>query len=133
MKKLIFLAISMAFSLVSFAAFASPAIEQFTSIAQAKEHCPSLTGLTFVANNPTQYGAGKIIGDKNGVSFQSDRTNELHPKNLNNNNIIGNVKFRAVTVNGFPSFGHISGNKTVCFYSYPGFTGINVGLILETN
>jgi hypothetical protein len=124
MKKLLPLCVLV---LAAFAANSAFAFTPFTTIAQAEQYCPALDNLTFKPVNPSNpHSIGTINGEKKNINFKSD-SGAMHPKYLDANNIIQDVQFR--NTNGI--YGYISGNNTVCLYSYPGFTGVSVALILE--
>lgn len=99
----------------------------FNNMYQAAVYCPPVSGLTFTPANPnTTNSQGTISGTKSPASFKSPGF-VMHPKNIEENGKVQNVSFREA--NGI--YGYISGNKITCLYSYPGFTGVNVALILE--
>lgn len=127
MKPIIFGATVLAISIASVSAFAD--ITAFLTVAQAEQNCPPVSGLTFTATNPKiPNGAGTIAGFFNTNFKNSQPKPALAPLDINDG-IIQNVTFRQDT-NGW--YGFISGKNTACFYSYAGFTGVNVSLVMST-
>ena len=103
------------------------AITTFTTITQALQYCPTNSQLLFISNNPRLPDSqGNVTGKNASVSFTMI-TSAIHPQSLTSENIIANAQFR--NVDGY--YGYISGNQITCLYTYPGFTGVSVGLILQ--
>lgn len=127
MKNIFSYTIFAAIALLSTSAFA--AFTPFTTITQAEQYCPPVTGLTFVATNPKiPNSAGNINGNFNNVSFKNFEPNPaFSPQNMNMNGIIQNVQFREDN----NMYGYNSNNVISCFYSYSGFTGGNVYLVMR--
>ena len=98
----------------------------FTTLAQAEEYCPSLTGLIFTPCYSLPTSAGMITGTKNSVAFKSTET-MMHPKNLNSDNKVEDAQFRFTN----NMYGYQSGNGIICFYTYTGFTGATGNLNLK--
>ena len=129
MKKYISLLILLITSSLSISATASTdqAFTPFTTLAQAQQYCPTVTTLVFTQKLPgLPNGAGTISSFFNKVSFNSTAS-ALHPQNVDPNGVIQNIQFRDVS----GIYGYLSGNVINCFYSYPGFTGVTVGLIMQ--
>lgn len=129
MKKII-LALFTASALVGQVALAD---ESFTTIAEAQKYCPPLTSssydLIFKPNSQVDHSAGVIYGiSQTNVFFTSNSNTQIMPLNWDSaTGIISDAAFR--DVNGI--YGFISGSKITCYYSYLGWTGVNVSLILQ--
>jgi hypothetical protein len=120
MKSLITAAI-LSTSLIASSAFASDS--RFTKD-EAINNCASLNSLKFLATNPDiPNSKGNITGvNENNINFTSSSSvikpeNKTHP----------DFDWRSVGTN---NYGHRSGDKITCFYSYTGFTGVSVALIM---
>lgn len=129
MKNIFSCAAFLAISLISTSALA--AFTPFITISQAEQYCPLVTGLTFTATNPkVPNSAGTISGNFNNIGFKNQMPNPaLSPKDMDMNGIIQNVSFREDN----NMYGYNSNNVISCFYSYTGFTGINVYLVMRQN
>lgn len=120
-------------SLFAQTALAQGSIYFFTSIADAQKYCPPLTDssydLLFKPNSSVEHSAGIVSGKaQNSDLFLSTSNQELAPMNWNSQTgIINDGKFRSVDGN----YGYISGSQTTCYYSYQGWTGTVVNLILQ--
>ncbi len=131
MRKIFFSILIMG-GLFSQAAFAGDPT-YFSTIAEAQKYCPSLTNssydLTFKPNSPVEHSAGIISGEsQNDSFFLSTNSSTLAPMHWDSQTaIIKDAQFRSVDGN----YGHISGNKTTCYYSYQGWTGIMVSLLMS--
>ena len=114
------------------ASFSTFAYTPFTSEDQASQYCPSAVSLVFTQNNPTiQNGAGSVSGKTNNNTFANfpAKKTALHPKNLGSDNTITDAQFREV--NGI--YGYMENNVITCLYSYTGFTGVDVALVMRSN
>ncbi len=124
MKSLITAAI-LSTSLIASSAFAF-------DLETAKNICPTLDSMKFSPLNPgTSHSKGKITGVKNNTNFTSynNTTNPatpyvIQPEDKDNPSFY----WRSVGTN---NYGHISRDVTTCFYSYTGFTGVTVNLIMN--
>jgi hypothetical protein len=104
----------------------------FTTIPQAEKYCPALNGLNY--NAITQF-KGTVTGnyaDRNFISYNANNKTNLtmRPKNISPNDNSGpvqNASFRFA----MQGYGYITDNqKIACFYSYPGYTGVKVALLM---
>lgn len=105
----------------------------FTTIAQAQQHCPATNLLMFTPlSTSIPHSKGTISGFHNGVDFKNTSdTSEymMHPKYLGSDHAVGDVSFRQVG----DFYGYMSSNGVVtCLYSYPGFTGVHVPLVMRS-
>ncbi|MCH9743920.1 MAG: hypothetical protein K0U29_03210 [Gammaproteobacteria bacterium] len=114
--------------IVGTSAFASPTI--FTTQKEALQHCPAPNVLKFTPIHPTvANSAGVIQGVGKDGDFESYNSNTgshltVAPKSLQN---LG-ASFRNVG-----GYGRITGNVTLCYYSYTGALGNPVAVIMRNH
>ena len=133
MNKIIKSILILSGSVLALNAFAATGITKFMTIAQAQQHCPSLTNLTFTPLNKTiNHSKGTITGNKDNDNFANVINDPgvsryvMQPLYIQNNKIT-DASWRKV----MGSYGYISNGVTTCLYSYKGFTGVNVALIMR--
>lgn len=106
----------------------------FTTISEAEEYCPNVAAISYQKLYPnTPNGAVSIEAwGTNGsqtVRFASYYKTNLHPAGPDDDEgLLPDVTFRKVG----DYYGYISNGYVTCLYSYPGFTGLNVALIMRS-
>lgn len=119
-------------------AFATLSLAQntyFQTVSQAAQYCPPLYALQYTKSTNS---VGTITGtnaSNNFISYNVDlqSTNAPRPMNISiapNSGLVGNAEFRLAA--GTASYGYISSNNIVCFYSYQAWTGIYYNLVMMT-
>jgi hypothetical protein len=130
MKKSILLVLSLFFSSLVCADI------NFTTTQLAAQYCPAFNALQYVQLAPVNNGKGQIQGTHNQVLFLNQYKSAsigpyvLMPRFQGDNHDINSVSWRNVE----GSYGRLTDvgdyAQITCLYSYPGFTGVSVTLVM---
>ena len=129
MKKLIIVsALAVLFSTATFAATRD--FQPITTKNQAEQDCALPSNMQFTPNNPIINSAGIISGQSQaGKSFESWNSS------TNSHNVIAplngtlDAQFKQISGN----YGYQNNGVITCFYTYTGFTGVQVTLDMRSN
>ncbi|MDF1655344.1 MAG: hypothetical protein P1U34_09555 [Coxiellaceae bacterium] len=99
----------------------------FITKKQALLYCPEVNQLLFKPYGTSRITNGTITARKNGKLFTSGTQSAMHPRHLNSNNTISDIKLRKN--NG--AYGYKKNNTVTCNYNYETAFLYNYPLVLS--